>query len=223
MTGQLNLFDDSEFYSKEIGVALDNIDDFHKKLNEINNHYCNLAWECEWAGKRRSLMGDLGEVITTEIINYCVEKLGISDYKVYRGGEKKIKCVKSANSYFMAQVDRHLEIRQILALILESKTYLDKTFIERANYDFYLIKKHKENKNDIFAFIISLQNCIKKETFNFFMEEGNIDECFFLMEGKRNGNRPIWDPKHRKEIKKDLLVNCINKIISKLKPFTDYE
>ena len=44
MTGQLNLFDDSEFYSKEIGVALDNIDDFHKKLNEINNHYCNLAW-----------------------------------------------------------------------------------------------------------------------------------------------------------------------------------
>jgi hypothetical protein len=190
---------------------------FHQELNLIIEEYCNIAWVSNEGGKRRKLMGDLGEIISQKIIEYCIKISGIENSKVYRGGEKKIMCKRNDYAYFEAQVDKHVEINGELRVICESKTYLDKTYVERASSDFNIIKKYnKIGDKRIFSYIISLQDCVKKETLSFFMMDGHIDNVFILMDNKRNGDKPIWDPKYRKTINLDKLYNCIYIITNNL-------
>lgn len=183
---------------------------FHNELNTIVEHYCNLAWNSNEGGKRRKIMGDLGEEIAQKILEYCLKIQKINNSKVYRGGEKKIMCKIDNNAFFEAQVDKHVEIENKLRVISEAKTYLDKTYVERASSDFALIKKYNTKTNfKIFSYIISLQDCVKKQTLEFFMRDGHIDNVFILMDLKRSATKPIWNPSHRKIINIDKLYNCI--------------
>jgi hypothetical protein len=195
----------------------ENIVDFHNKLNLIVEEYCDKAWKSNEGGKRRKIMGDLGEEISQKIFEYCINILNIKNAKVYRGGEKKIMCKIDNSSYFEAQVDKHVEIENSLIIIGEAKTYLDKTYVERASSDFSIIKKYNKIGNKkIFSYIISLQDCVKKETLSFFMKDGHIDNVFILMDLKRQGTKPIWNPKFRKTINLDKLYNCIYIITNNL-------
>jgi hypothetical protein len=162
-------------------------------------------------------MGDLGEDISHKIFEYCISSLKIENSKVYRGGSKKIMCKIDDTAYFEAQVDKHVEIKNNLRIICESKTYLDKTYVERASSDFSLIKKYNTiGDKKIFSYIISLQDCVKTETLNFFMRDGHIDNVFILMDVKRSANKPIWDPNFRKVINPDKLYDCIYTITNNL-------
>jgi hypothetical protein len=183
---------------------------FHNELNIIVQEYCDKAWESNEGGKRRKIMGDLGEEISQKIFEYCLNILNIKNSKVYRGSDKKIMCKIDDDSYFEAQVDKHVEIENFLRIIGEAKTYLDKTYVERASSDFNIIRKYNERGDKkIFSYIISLQDCIKKETLSFFMRDGHIDNVFILMDLKRQANKPIWNPKFRKTINLDKLYDCI--------------
>jgi len=115
---------------------------FHNELNSIVESYCNLAWESKEGGKRRKIMGDLGEEISHKILQYCLNFLNIKNSKVYKGVEKKVMCKIDNDAYFEAQVDKHIEIENILRIICECKTYLDKTYVERASSDFNIIRKY---------------------------------------------------------------------------------
>jgi hypothetical protein len=190
---------------------------FHNELNSVVENYCDLAWESKEGGKRRKIMGDLGEEISQKILEFCLNFLQINNSKVYRGGEKKVMCKIDNDAYFEAQVDKHVEIENKLRIICECKTYLDKTYVERASSDFNIIRKYNTiGDNKIFSYIISLQDCVKKETLTFFMRDGHIDNVFILMNLKRSGNKPIWNPNHRKKIEIDKLYNCIYIIINNL-------
>jgi hypothetical protein len=183
---------------------------FHNELNLIVQEYCDKAWESNEGGKRRKIMGDLGEEISQRIFEYCLNILNIKNAKVYRGSDKKIMCKIDDDSYFEAQVDKHVEIEDFLRIICEAKTYLDKTYVERASSDFNIIRKYNERGDKkIFSYIISLQDCIKKETLSFFMKDGHIDNVFILMDLKRQATKPIWNPKFRKTINLDKLYDCI--------------
>ena len=128
-------------------ITKENIKPFHTELNSIVDEYCQMAWDSNEGGKRRSLMGELGEKISHKIFEYCITFLNIENTKVYRGGEKKIMCKIDENAYFEAQVDKHIEIDNNLRIICEAKTYLDKTYVERASSDFSIIKKYNTNDN----------------------------------------------------------------------------
>jgi len=126
-------------------------------------------------------------------------------------------CKIDEDAFFEAQVDKHVEIENELRIICEAKTYLDKTYVERASSDFNIIKKYnKIGDKKIFSYIISLQDCVKKETLAFFMRDGHIDNVFILMDLKRSGEKPIWDPRYRKSINIDKLYNCIYIITNNL-------
>ena len=158
---------------------------FHNELNKIVNEYCDKAWDSQEGGKRRKIMGDLGEKISHKIFEFCLNHLKIINSIVYSGTEKKILCKINDHAYFYAQVDKHVEILNELTMICEAKTYLDKPYIERANADFSLIKKYNTIGNKkIFSCIISLQDSIKKETLSFFMMDGHINDVFILMDNK---------------------------------------
>jgi hypothetical protein len=190
---------------------------FHNELNSIVQEYCDKAWKSNEGGKRRKIMGDLGEKISQRIFEYCIDILNIENARVYRGGEKKIMCKIDDDAYFEAQVDKHVEIENNLRIICEAKTYLDKTYVERASSDFNIIRKYNETGDKkIFSYIISLQDCIKKETLSFFMRDGNIDKVFILMDLKRSGIKPIWNPNFRKNINLDKLYDCIYHITNNL-------
>jgi len=190
---------------------------FHNELNSVVEEYCNRAWESNEGGKRRKIMGDLGEEVSQRIFEYCINFLNIENTRVYRGGEKKIMCKIDDNAYFEAQVDKHVEIENNLRIICEAKTYLDKTYVERANSDFNIIRKYNTvGDKKIFSYIISLQDCVKKETLSFFMRDGHIDNVFILMDLKRSGTKPIWNPDFRKTINLDKLYNCIYIITNNL-------
>jgi hypothetical protein len=190
---------------------------FQNQLNSIVNDYCDRAWQSNGGGMKRKIMGELGEEISQKIIEYCVSDLNIQNSKVYRGGEKKIMCKIDNTAYFEAQVDKHVEIENNLRIICEAKTYLDKTYVERASSDFNIIKKYNKSGNKkIFSYIISLQDCVKKETLSFFMKDGHIDNVFILMDLKRSGTKPIWNPNFRKSINLDKLYECIYTIKNNL-------
>jgi len=190
---------------------------FHNELNLIVNEYCDRAWQSVGGGMKRKIMGDLGEKICNEIFEYCINVLNIKNSKVYKGDEKKIMCKIDEDAFFEAQVDKHVEIENELRIICEAKTYLDKTYVERASSDFNIIKKYnKIGDKKIFSYIISLQDCVKKETLAFFMRDGHIDNVFILMDLKRSGEKPIWDPRYRKSINIDKLYNCIYIITNNL-------
>jgi hypothetical protein len=190
---------------------------FHNELNSVVEEHCNRAWESNEGGKRRKIMGDLGEKISQRIFEYCLNLLNFKNFKVYAGYEKKIMCKIDDNAYFEAQVDKHVEIENSLRIIGEAKTYLDKTYVERASSDFNIIKKYNTiGDKKIFSYIISLQDCVKKETLSFFMRDGHIDNVFILMDLKRNATKPIWNPEFRKTINLDKLYNCIYIITNNL-------
>lgn len=198
-------------------VEKEDIIPFHRELNLIVEEYCDIAWVSNEGGKRRKVMGDLGEKISQEILEFSLNYISVKNSKVYRGGEKKIMCKRNDDAYFEAQVDKHVEVDGDLIIICESKTYLDKTYVERASSDFRIIKQYnKVGDKRIFSYIISLQDCVKKETLSFFMMDGHIDNVFILMDNKRSGDKPIWNPRYRKTINLDKLYNCIYIIINNL-------
>lgn len=193
------------------------ITQFHIELNSIVKEYCDKAWNSNEGGKRRKIMGDLGEKISHKIFEFCLNYLKVNNSIVYTGNEKKILCKINDNAYFYAQVDKHVEISNELIMICESKTYLDKPYIERANADFSLIKKYNTiGDKKIFSCIISLQDAIKKETLSFFMLDGQIDNVFILMDNKRSPKKPIWNPNFRKNINFDKLYICISTILENM-------
>jgi hypothetical protein len=162
-------------------------------------------------------MGDLGEKISHEIFKFCLNYLNIINSVVYTGTEKKVMCKINDNAYFNAQVDKHIEIANELIAICEAKTYLDKPYLERAYIDFSLIKKYSATGNKkITSYVISLQDCIKKETLSFFMADGHIDNVFILMDNKRSAKKPIWNPNFRKNISFDKLYDCIYVIVKNM-------
>lgn len=190
---------------------------FYNELNLIVQEYCDKAWESNEGGKRRKIMGDLGEKIAQRIFEYCINNLNIENARVYRGSEKKIMCKIDDDAFFEAQVDKHVEIENCLRIICEAKTYLDKTYVERASSDFNIIRKHNEIADKkIFSYIISLQDSVKKETLSFFMRDGHIDNVFILMDLKRQSTKPIWNPNFRKTINIDKLYDCIYIITNNL-------
>lgn len=160
-------------------------------------------------GQLRDLMGKLGEEITTRILNYVVqEKYSGRQINIYEGSKKRVLCKKSPTAYLLAQVDRHIDVDNLLVGVVESKTYCDKTFLQRAIGDIETIKKY--TNNGIYGCVIALQRTIKESTLNFLLHDTEV-EIFFLMEG---GRKDIH--KGKSFISKEKLDACVNGIFDKI-------
>ena len=91
----------------------------------------------------------------------------------------------------------------------ECKTYLDKCYFDRANSDFKHFKNIDNNKKCI---VVSLENGIAPNAENYFMDQGNTDKIFYLVDGKRTSKKPIWKNEFYKPINIEVLSNLINYI-----------
>jgi len=169
------------------------IEFFELKLKEAN----------EWGKK-----GEMGMVRST--MKDSVELLLDLIWKTEKGGEsKKNDFIESTskNGYTLKfQVDRHLYTNELKGLC-ECKSYLDRCFMERASSDFGRIKNGiSENPK---TFILALEDAVGKNGFNYYMDEGNIDNVFFLCDGKRSPKKPIWKDEFKKSINESKLEKFI--------------
>ncbi len=115
-------------------------------------------------------------------------------------------------------VDKHCySINGELKLVLECKTYLDRCFLSRADHDMNMIKSSlaKNNRGVEFS-ILALENACAESALEFYKGWDNIDDIFFLLDGRRTSNKPIWDKDYRKPINIQSLDRFID-YVEKLK------
>jgi len=170
------------------------IDFFESKLDEASYYASKKKM-----GMVRSTMKDSVELLLDLI--WTKEK---------KGHSKKNDFVEShsKNGHTLKfQVDRHLYTENLIGLC-ECKAYLDRCFMERASSDFGRIKNGIVEKPK--TFILSLENAISDNAFNYYFDEGNIDNVFYLLDGKRNPKKPIWKAKYRKTINETSLNEFVS-------------
>ena len=96
--------------------------------------------------------------------------------------------------YFIKkQVDLHVYLRDELVLIIECKTYLDNSMLDRAISNFKLIRRHVKLTTDkvLPAVVFTGQKCINDETFMFNKEEEPFDQFVVNSTPNRNSKLPL--------------------------------
>lgn len=157
-------------------------------------------------GKIRYKNGDLVENMVKIILNDLCQLNNISNFKITGKKEDSIR-VHSKNGYIDVSTDVHFYVNDKPIIFIECKTYLDKCYFDRANSDFKHFKNIDTNKNCI---IVSLENSIAPNAENYFMDQGNTDKIFYLVDGKRISKKPIWKNEFYKPMNIEVLSNLIN-------------
>ena len=178
-------------------------DKFYNELLDRLERASNLS-----GGALRQEMGDMVETFTDEIWNFLCEKYPCVNAEIKKGPIDPITIVDKDGNCITESVDRHCYINNNLVLAIECKTYLDKCFMQRADSDFHLMK----TSNNFDAIIVAFENAAAENTFSFFMNQGNIDNVYFLASSHRNSSRHI--SRNKDNIKKDLVDNFIAKLES---------
>lgn len=161
------------------------------KLNKFLVHQFNNLQEVtenhDSGGKTRSLSGETVEKIIDIIWSELGQEFPLMNLNITNGKNTPV-LVKNSDlegtvSSVKESVDRHCFINNDLILAIECKTYLDKPYMQRASSDFELMRRSTSNFK---SSIVSLQDSVNNETYNFWMNEGYIDKVFFLSDVKRN-------------------------------------
>jgi len=162
----------------------------------------------EWGKK-----GKMGMVRST--MKDSVENLLDLIWQTETGGESKknnfVESTSKNGHVLKFQVDRHLYHNGLKGLG-ECKSYLDRCFMERASSDFGRIKRGVKEIPK--TFVLALEDAVSTTAYNYYMDEGNIDNVFYLCDGKRCPKKPIWRDEFYKPINREKLENFVTFIRS---------
>ena len=158
-------------------------------MNEIKNFILEqfeIERKLDEGGKIRQFSGEIVENVSEMIWNLLSSKYPKVDAQIYTGKDKPYKIIDPDGNYINESVDKHCYINGKLVLAIECKTYLDKCYMQRADSDFNLLKSYNK---DFDAIIISQENAIGDNSFNFFLNRKNIDKVYYFADGKRNSSK----------------------------------
>ena len=161
-------------------------------------------------GKIRDISGKITETLVEIIWNELAKKYPEKNAQIFIGSNKPYKIIDPEGNFIEESVDRHCYINNNLVLAIECKTYLDKCYMQRADSDFNLMKSY--DKNNFKGIIVSIENSIADNSYNFFMNRGNIDKVYYLAIGKRNSAKLKKICYHEERIQHDLILKLINDI-----------
>lgn len=179
-------------------------------MNEIKNFILEqfeIERKLDEGGKIRQFSGEIVENVSEMIWNLLSSKYPEVNAQIYTGKDKPYKIVDPDGNYINESVDKHCYINGKLVLAIECKTYLDKCYMQRADSDFNLLKSYNK---DFDAIIISQENAIGDNSFNFFLNRKNIDKVYYFADGKRNSaklKRIYYNPDRLND---DLILTLIN-------------
>ena len=167
-------------FTKQIALYNDTVERAHKVYNSEGDN----------GGKVRAIMGSLFETIAYQICMLVNPNLVIlhNDYKTLALEDD------DGNVYTNdVQVDHHVYLRDELVLIIECKTYLDKSMLIRAVDEFKNIRKHHAITSDkvLPTAIFTGQFDVNKNTFGFFNSTNSFDTFVVNSTRKRNSKLPL--------------------------------
>lgn len=196
------------------GIINKFINEYNISIIKLNKIFENGKLSGGAGGKIRGNNGKLVENLTEMLFHDILKEYNIDDYSIINGKSDLTK-VSSKNGYIKVGVDRHIHIPLLdFHIYVECKSYLDKCYMDRANSDLMHLKN---NNNNSLCLIISLENSIKDTSLDYFLDQGYIDNVFFLLDGKRSSKEPYWITKFNKQINKNNLKHLINYIESEIK------
>ena len=137
-------------------------------------------------GQLRRFSGETVEELPQLVWNSLLQEHGCAG-RIVKEDKDPIRITDNDGNFVDESVDQHCYIGNNLVLAIESKTYLDKCYLQRADYDFMLMKNGTDKQ--FATVILSLEDSIMDSSYNFFMGRGNIDRCFILADGKRNSDK----------------------------------
>lgn len=171
-----------------------------RKLTPYITHYNQ---HLDDAIEQAKTLGAGGKVraSTGKLVESLAEKIWVGE----TGGTVKKERYQISNPQgdkLEFSVDKHCyAINGELKLILECKAYLDRCFLARADHDISMIKLGlKQGGRNVRFAILALENASADDALNFYLGMNNIDDIFFLLDGRRTSAKPIWKAEHRKPI-----------------------
>lgn len=159
------------------------------------------------AGKLRAGSGATVEGMIDLIWSHLATRYPEVNARITTGRATPVMIVDEDGEEISESVDRHCFIDNEMVLAIECKTYLDKCYMQRASDDFKLMKTQLPNLQGI---IVSLEDSIAANSFEFIMNKGYVNQNFFLAIGKRNSavERRIYNTGHR--IQNDKILTLVN-------------
>tara|TARA_E500000305_G_scaffold42859_1_gene33191 strand:+ start:324 stop:926 length:603 start_codon:yes stop_codon:yes gene_type:complete len=166
--------------------------DFTEVINLYNDTLAPLhkqyISEGNQGGKVRGTVGKLYETIAHMICLLVNPELEVkhNDY---------INIASRSGRYFKkTQVDLHVYLRDELVLIIECKTYLDSSMLDRAISEFTKIRTHHAITSDkvLPCAVFTGQQCVNEESFNFLHEEEPFDMFVTNKTPNRSSKLPIF-------------------------------
>lgn len=181
--------------------------DILQKVKEFILEQFAIERELDEGGKIRQFSGEIVENVAEIIWNSLAEKYPSIKAEIYTGSNRPYRIIDEDGNYIDESVDKHCYINDKMVLAIECKTYLDKCYMQRADSDFNLMKSYNK---DFFSIIISQENGIGDNSYNFFMNRKNIDKVYYLATGKRNSakNKRIYYNPDR--LNDDLILSLID-------------
>lgn len=129
-------------------------------------------------GKLRDFSKETVEKLINLIYNEFGKYYNLNSFTLETGKDSPIVLTEGIEE----SVDKHLYKNNKLICGIECKTYLDKCYMQRADSDFNLMKTDLAFD----GWIVSLENGIADNSYNFFLKRNNINKVYYLASGKRN-------------------------------------
>lgn len=192
----------------EMSIIDNIIESSYTELNNMMDSCCK-NYEANFSGgEMRGYRGDQIENYVKNVIHMFRNLYGVNVYALKGSNDKKELKIPGTEIKKDHQVDIHIYRDDKFIAVIECKAYLDSCYYTRACDDFKLFRKFGY---DVKKYLFTLEDSIKEETKIFTdYETDNVCDCvFYMLDGKRASNKPIYDKKFQKPINKEKLTYFI--------------
>jgi hypothetical protein len=188
--------------------------EWKNKMSLIMDNWCKIYEESDSA-TLRTARGNDTEKFVIDLIN-TIGKLQNRNLRAVKGSTDKKKLtinVKEKKIEKEHQVDVHVYLDEQFIAVIECKAYLESCSYVRACDDFKLFQKFGYN---VKKFVFALENGINEEhrLFTDFVNDNICDEIFYILDGKRNSSKPVYNKKYKKEVNNEKMFRFVKEIAS---------
>lgn len=105
--------------------------------------------------------------------------------------DKQKHVIKSKKGTVITSIglDRNLKAEGDTKAMVECKSYLDACYLKRANQDAFMLRRQNYLQPMV---VVALEQSCSDDSSVFWMEEGNLEHVFILVDGKRDSTKPLY-------------------------------
>ena len=156
-----------------------------------------------FAGDGGKIRGKRGQIVE-QLIDYIWKH----EFGGYTKTKDHVTHTSRKGNVIKKALDRHLyTFDNTLVCCVEAKSYLDACYLARADWDSRIVKTQYSN---VPCVVLSLEDAIAPESLAYILDEGKLDEVFFLCSGKRSSERQLWKKEYFKNIEEPMYDKFCN-------------